>query len=599
MKEVNMWEKKNTALAVYFNKIEDIIKYIKENDKIVFSVIDKDGLQDGSITTYFIDKVKETAKEQNVKITFVDDEHPFFYDSLDNIYFSKEFFNKNKDIILSTIEDIMFKKESVFISKYAYSDELVKNLCLTATTISFDEEIEVPEDVIKILKRNRINTYQYKKGEKLSISTDQILGQNYSDVTSSSSDIYLKNNITDLENLKVIPEYKTIHIKQVNEFEEDAVLTEDYDSLYNIISTLRENNQNNKVIVYIKNRNAFSKSKLYNSDFDIVIDGIDIEPYKLQELKEEDKLLDLMIKDIKNSNYSMFEKYIAAYNIVKKFKKYLESSNDKDESRYVKKLLNNDYMVCVGYANLLEELLKRLDIKTYHYNVSTDISYDEGFTLEEKEIELAGHARVIVKIDDPKYDINGVYVADPTWDNDLKDDYYNHALMSFDKTGMEKRMFRLSSEDLIMNVKNMEEFSYKVNFLIEHEKSSVFNKNLDEKSKETNAIRSLVNTINSILISLFPEKYKELKKRYPNILIDITDIKEINEFITNAGEIFISNLGKDVLVNKIIEAAGVVNKDVFGFSLEQAKIYNEHVLQMNIESDKVQFPYYYDNTKIK
>lgn len=599
MKEVNMWEKKNTALAVYFNKIEDIIKYIKENDKIVFSVIDKDGLQDGSITTYFIDKVKETAKEQNVKITFVDDEHPFFYDSLDNIYFSKEFFNKNKDIILSTIEDIMFKKESVFISKYAYSDELVKNLCLTATTISFDEEIEVPEDVIKILKRNRINTYQYKKGEKLSISTDQILGQNYSDVTSSSSDIYLKNNITDLENLKVIPEYKTIHIKQVNEFEEDAVLTEDYDSLYNIISTLRENNQNNKVIVYIKNRNAFSKSKLYNSDFDIVIDGIDIEPYKLQELKEEDKLLDLMIKDIKNSNYSMFEKYIAAYNIVKKFKKYLESSNDKDESRYVKKLLNNDYMVCVGYANLLEELLKRLDIKTYHYNVSTDISYDEGFTLEEKEIELAGHARVIVKIDDPKYDINGVYVADPTWDNDLKDDYYNHALMSFDKTGMEKRMFRLSSEDLIMNVKNMEEFSYKVNFLIEHEKSSVFNKNLDEKSKETNAIRSLVNTINSILISLFPEKYKELKKRYPNILIDITDIKEINEFITNAGEIFISNLGKDVLVNKIIEAAGVVNKDVFGFSLEQAKIYNEHVLQMNIESDKLQFPYYYDNTKIK
>lgn len=599
MKEVNMWEKKNTALAVYFNKIEDIIKYIKENDKIVFSVIDKDGLQDGSITTYFIDKVKETAKEQNVKITFVDDEHPFFYDSLDNIYFSKEFFNKNKDIILSTIEDIMFKKESVFISKYAYSDELVKNLCLTATTISFDEEIEVPEDVIKVLKYNRINTYQYKKGEKLSISTDQILGQNYSDVTSSSSDIYLKNNITDLENLKVIPEYKTIHIKQVNEFEEDAVLTEDYDSLYNIISTLRKNNQNNKVIVYIKNRNAFSKSKLYNSDFDIVIDGIDIEPYKLQELKEEDKLLDLMIKDIKNSNYSMFEKYIAAYNIVKKFKKYLESSNDKDESRYVKKLLNNDYMVCVGYAKLLEELLERLDIKTYHYNVSTDISYDEGFTLEEKEIELAGHARVIVKIDDPKYDINGVYVADPTWDNDLKDDYYNHALMSFDKTGMEKRMFRLSSEDLIMNVKNMEEFSYKVNFLIEHEKSSVFNKNLDEKSKETNAIRSLVNTINSILISLFPEKYKELKKRYPNILIDITDIKEINEFITNAGEIFISNLGKDVLVNKIIEAAGVVNKDVFGFSLEQAKIYNEHVLQMNIESDKLQFPYYYDNTKIK
>ena len=34
-------------------------------------------------------------------------------------------------------------------------------------------------------------------------------------------------------------------------------------------------------------------------------------------------MLDLMIKDIKDSDYSPFEKYVAVYNIVKKFKKYL------------------------------------------------------------------------------------------------------------------------------------------------------------------------------------------------------------------------------------------------------------------------------------
>ena len=88
---------------------------------------------------------------------------------------------------------------------------------------------------------------------------------------------------------------------------------------------------------------------------------------------------------------------------------------------------------------------------------------DDGFTLEEKSIDLAGHARVIVNINDPKYNISGVYVVDPTWDNDLENDYYNHALMSFDKTCNEKRMSNLSFEDLIMNVKSMDEFNNKAN----------------------------------------------------------------------------------------------------------------------------------------
>lgn len=596
MKKVNIWETGVSKSITYINDIDDIIKYIKESKNISFSVIDQNGLQDGSITTQLVDIVDENAKEQNVEVIYVDDNHPFFYDQFGDVYFSKDFFNKNKDIILNVIEDVMFKRDSVYISKYAYSDELVKNLCLTANSISFDSEINVPYEVKNILKKNHINAYSCKGEKVLQISTKNILGQNYESVISDSDDLYIKNNITDLENLKYVPEHKIIHIEQINKHKPGMELSEDYDGLYNIISKLRKNGQNNKIIIKIQNRDAFLKSKLFNSNFDFVVEGIDIEPYKIDDLKKEDELLNLMVSDIKDANYSLFEKYLAAYNIVKKFKKYLENKEDTMQSRNVRKLLNNDYMVCLGYVKLLRELLKRLDIPAYEYSVSTDTSYDNGFTLEEKQVELDGHARIILYINDPKYDISGFYVADPTWDNDLLDDYYNHALMSFDKTGQEKRLFELSREDIVMNVKSMEEFSSHVNFLLNRYKKNQFSSllNKDEKQKETNAIKSLVDIINNILISLMPEKYLELKNRY-STMMEHDDFDEVYNFITEAGEIFIDNLGKDVSVDTVIGAASVVNKDIFGFDEEQLNEYKKDLLDKNIKMDKIAFPYYYDN----
>ncbi len=121
MKKVNIWETNLNSLITYMNNIDEIINHIKENNKTSFSVIDENGLQDGVITTYFINSVSENAKEQNIEVTYVDENHPFFYDNEGKIYFSKEFFNKNKDIIIRTIEDLLFTKENVHISKYVYS----------------------------------------------------------------------------------------------------------------------------------------------------------------------------------------------------------------------------------------------------------------------------------------------------------------------------------------------------------------------------------------------------------------------------------------------------------------------------------------------
>ncbi len=119
------------------------------------------------------------------------------------------------------------------------------------------------------------------------------------------------------------------------------------------------------------------------------------------------KILDLFVLDIKKSSLSPYEKYISVYNIVKSFKKYLQNEFDNgfdDQSRSIYLLLYNYYMVCVGYANLLHSLLNRVGIDSTSYKWSS-----------------GNHRLNYVKIEDPKYGINGFFKSDPTQDNEIDD----------------------------------------------------------------------------------------------------------------------------------------------------------------------------------
>ena len=133
-----------------------------------------------------------------------------------------------------------------------------------------------------------------------------------------------------------------------------------------------------------------------------------------------------MIKDIKRDYLSHLEKYMAVYEIVKKFKEYKESHNDIFESKEMSQILFNNYIVCVGFSRLLVELLNKVGISSKDISLDVDTSYERGFTLEEKIAKFEGHRRVLVNLVDPKYNIDGFYMADPTWDNDLKQNYIRH-----------------------------------------------------------------------------------------------------------------------------------------------------------------------------
>lgn len=108
---------------------------------------------------------------------------------------------------------------------------------------------------------------------------------------------------------------------------------------------------------------------------------------------------------IDGKELSPFEKYMFAYRIVSNYAYNEEEREDSIElSRTVVGALNSDKLVCVGFADLLSHLCQRVGIECFQQDVACD-----GKTID--------HCNCCVRIDDDKYNIHGVYYADPCWDS--------------------------------------------------------------------------------------------------------------------------------------------------------------------------------------
>ncbi len=128
--------------------------------------------------------------------------------------------------------------------------------------------------------------------------------------------------------------------------------------------------------------------------------------YKISDLKKLDKTMDLMVKDISESNLSPFEKYLAVYDIVKSYKMYKECEKSKTASRAIYSALLSDYIVCLGYVNLFNELLSRIGIASDELNCVMNKN---------------PHSIAITYIKDSKYNIDGFQLSDPSTESGKKD----------------------------------------------------------------------------------------------------------------------------------------------------------------------------------
>ena len=112
--------------------LEKLIQYMKDNKKREIIVTSNEELRGNESFNQYCH-------------TFFDNEHGSFILNPDlrlisEIVVSKEFYEANKEVIVKTLQDIVFNSEIPYISKEIYDENFIKTLVLTADTIEFASE---------------------------------------------------------------------------------------------------------------------------------------------------------------------------------------------------------------------------------------------------------------------------------------------------------------------------------------------------------------------------------------------------------------------------------------------------------------------------
>lgn len=125
---------------------------------------------------------------------------------------------------------------------------------------------------------------------------------------------------------------------------------------------------------------------------------------------------------IQNNKYSITEALFYIYNKYKNRIYKEEKSNEKSAlSRSLNQIMKSDNIVCVGYANYLNAIASILNIPVF------PLEWLDRFNPN------SGHRENIAVINDPKYDIKGVFTIDITWDSkkDENDTEYKNNIKHF------------------------------------------------------------------------------------------------------------------------------------------------------------------------
>lgn len=300
----------------------------------------------------------------------------------------------------------------------------------------------------------------YNKNRKL------IKNYTYKDLSNLGIIFLYELDLKELDNLKYVKDATTI-----------MLMGDSYRYVNLIYKYLDNYNKKNEVVIdigtekekfnsYLKENEIDNRVKIEINSFTYKISTISLELYK----KVERILYDIIKPALL---FSPFEKYIYAYNISKLFKDYKENEDDKTQSRSLYKILFNDYMVCVAFSDLFGDLLTKLGIENEEYSVCVDTSFDEVDPSDQNyvinhEISEEYHSRRLVHIVDLKYKIDGYYISDPTWDNDLNQDLYNYLALTHNEILDNYRYNHFNKADLsemfFSNTK--EELYIKMNFFI-------------------------------------------------------------------------------------------------------------------------------------
>ena len=123
--------------------------------------------------------------------------------------------------------------------------------------------------------------------------------------------------------------------------------------------------------------------------------------------------INFIVSSINDYDLSCMETIMIVYDIVKSYKYGNLSFDDYTVSRALHNVVKNDSCVCAGFSNYFNFLLNELGVKS------------DVLMLKRKDSNI-GHQRSFIYVADDKYDVNGIFLFDPTFDCNRNVDYINN-----------------------------------------------------------------------------------------------------------------------------------------------------------------------------
>ena len=209
-------------------------------------------------------------------------------------------------------------------------------------------------------------------------------------------------------------------------------------------------------------------------------------------------------------------------------------------------------MVCLGYSNLLVDLLRRVGISDCIPVSVVAMPFGSTFSYA-----FPNHSRVSVYIKDDKYDIEGIFMADPTWDSVDESSYGDnyrpndlsiiHALLSKEEA-LTVDVREISNPDIdLMLTRFIEKICEKMNEkkerITKEECEALFNKPI---SKELLAQALLCVDYFSYKDKRLPTSFDLNSEEFKNIV----DIDDYNQKLIKVG-LYDQVIGLNEIVNNI------------------------------------------------
>ena len=220
--------------------------------------------------------------------------------------------------------------------------------------------------------------------------------QNYSEM---ENDIRLiRQYINGTININNDIEYIDIYLFENNKENYD-------DESFEIIRKYIQDNEkfleNKKIIVSGINKISTEQLECANKYFKqfpniyYIIEGNSM-PINYEEYYNTFRIINEMVNGIKELNLSPLENLMYMYDLFRnrKYKKE-DSIEDYSKSRDISSVLSGDYIVCVGFTELFDQVARKLGYLTYQYKI--------------KGINRNSHIRNLVYVNDPKYGVDGLY----------------------------------------------------------------------------------------------------------------------------------------------------------------------------------------------